>query len=102
MRLVQWVRKILTKTGSSSIATGLYGKAAGVRIQSAPGGSTGAISISVRGLSSITGNTQPLIIMDVCPSVTVMRITTVYWDNQRIESNGMWISTRKILKISPS
>ena len=79
----------LTKTGSSSIATGLYGKAAGVRIQSAPGGSTGAISISVRGLSSITGNTQPLIIMMVCPIRNGNANNNGYWDNQRIESNGM-------------
>ena len=49
----------LNRTGSPSIATGLYGKASGVRIQTAPGGNS-AISVSVRGLSSITGNTQPL------------------------------------------
>ena len=79
----------LTKTGSSSIATGLYGKAAGVRIQSAPGGSTGAISISVRGLSSITGNTQPLIIMDGVPIRNGNANNNDYWGNQRVESNGM-------------
>ena len=79
----------LTKTGSSSIATGLYGKAAGVRIQSAPGGGTSSISISVRGLSSITGNTQPLIIMDGVPIRNGNANNDGYWDNQRIDSNGM-------------
>ncbi|WP_297909854.1 SusC/RagA family TonB-linked outer membrane protein [uncultured Parabacteroides sp.] len=79
----------LTKTGSSSIATGLYGKAAGVRINSAPGGGTGSISISVRGLSSITGNTQPLIIMDGVPIRNGNANNEDYWANQRIESNGM-------------
>lgn len=79
----------LTKTGSTSIATGLYGKAAGVRIQSAPGSGTGSISISVRGLSSITGNTQPLIIMDGVPIRNGNANNNGYWDNQRIESNGM-------------
>ena len=79
----------LNKTGSSSIATGLYGKATGVRIQSAPGGGTSSISISVRGLSSITGNTQPLIIMDGVPIRNGNANNNGYWNNQRIESNGM-------------
>ena len=79
----------LNKTGSSSIATGLYGKAAGVRINSAPGGGTGSISISVRGLSSITGNTQPLIIMDGVPIRNGNANNNGYWDNQRVQSNGM-------------
>lgn len=79
----------LTKTGGSNLATGLYGKAAGVRIQSAPGGGTSSVSISVRGLSSITGNTQPLIIMDGVPIHNGNANNDGYWDNQRIESNGL-------------
>ncbi len=79
----------LNKTGSSSIATGLYGKAAGVSISSAPGGGTSSISVSVRGLSSITGNTQPLIIMDGVPIHNGNANNNGYWDSQRIESNGM-------------
>ena len=79
----------LNKTGSASIATGLYGKAAGVRIASAPGGGTGSVSISVRGLSSITGNTQPLIIMDGVPIRNGNANNDGYWSNQRIDSNGM-------------
>ena len=42
----------LTRTGGASLASGLYGKAAGVNIQSAPGGGTSSVSITVRGLSS--------------------------------------------------
>ena len=38
------------------------GKAPGVRITQTQGGSAGAVSINVRGLTSITGNNQPLII----------------------------------------
>ena len=79
----------LNKTGSSSIATGLYGKATGVRIATAPGGGTSSISISVRGLSSITGNTQPLIIMDGVPIRNGNANNSDYWGSQRIESNGM-------------
>lgn len=79
----------LTRTGGSNIASGLYGKATGVRIQSAPGGGTSAVSISVRGLSSITGNTQPLIIMDGVPLRNGNTNNDGYWGNQRINSNGM-------------
>ena len=79
----------LTRTGGTTLATGLYGKAAGVSIQSAPGGGTSAVSISVRGLSSITGNTQPLIIMDGVPIRNGNANKDGYWTNQRIESNGM-------------
>jgi TonB-linked SusC/RagA family outer membrane protein len=79
----------LTKTGGSNLASGLYGKATGVQIQSAPGGGTSAVSITVRGLSSITGNTQPLLIMDGVPIHNGSANNNDYWSNQRIESNGL-------------
>ena len=79
----------LIKTGASNFASALYGKAPGVRIQSAPGGNTSAVSISVRGMSSITGNTQPLIVMDGVPIHNGNTNNEGYWDNQRIRSNGL-------------
>ena len=79
----------LTKTGGANLAAGLYGKATGVRIQSAPGGGTSAVSISVRGLSSITGNTQPLLILDGVPIHNGNTNNNDYWSNQRINSNGL-------------
>lgn len=79
----------LTKTGATNIAAGIYGKATGVRVQSAPGGSTSSVSFSIRGLSSISGNTQPLIIMDGVPIHNGNANKDGYWTNQRIESNGM-------------
>ncbi len=79
----------LTKTGGANLTSGLYGKATGVRISQAPGGGTSAISISVRGLSSITGNTQPLIIMDGVPIHNGNTNNNDYWTNNRISSNGI-------------
>ena len=79
----------LTRTGSSNIAAGLYGKATGVRISSAPGGGTSAVSISVRGLSSISGNTQPLLVLDGVPIRNGNANNSDYWGSQRIESNGL-------------
>jgi TonB-linked SusC/RagA family outer membrane protein len=57
----------LTKTGSTNFATALYGKVSGVRIQNTQGGAAGGVSMNVRGLSSINGNTQPLVIMNGVP-----------------------------------
>lgn len=79
----------LTKTGGGNLAAGLYGKATGVAINSAPGGGTSAVSFTIRGLSSITGNTQPLIVMDGVPVHNGNANNDGYWDNQRINSNGM-------------
>ena len=79
----------LVKTGASNFASALYGKAPGVRIQAAPGGNTSAVSINVRGMSSITGNTQPLIVMDGVPIHNGNTNNEGYWDNQRIRSNGL-------------
>src|SRR5690606_11730884 len=79
----------LTKTGSPNFAGALYGKAPGVRISAAPGGATSGININIRGTNSITGNSQPLVIIDGIP----MRQTTFnnsdYWGDQRARGNGL-------------
>ena len=79
----------LTKTGSSNFAGALYGKAPGVRISASPGGATSGININIRGINSITGNSQPLVIIDGVP----MRQTTFnnsdYWGDQRSRGNGL-------------
>ncbi|MDR1583390.1 MAG: SusC/RagA family TonB-linked outer membrane protein [Prevotellaceae bacterium] len=86
----------LTKVGTTNFASALYGKAAGVRITAAPGGSTSAVSISVRGLSSITGNNQPLLVMDGVPirngnanNGEDQNKTSRGWDNDHIQGNGI-------------
>lgn len=78
----------LTVTGSSSLGSALYGKAAGVRIQTAPGG-TGAISVNVRGLSSITGTNMPLVVVDGVPIRNSDANNSDYWGSQYVESNGL-------------
>ena len=79
----------LIKTASPTIGTALYGKATGVEIKTAPGGATGAISINVRGLSSITGSNQPLIIMDGVPIHNEEVNAGDYWAVQRSQSNAL-------------
>jgi TonB-linked SusC/RagA family outer membrane protein len=79
----------LNATASPSLGTALYGKAAGVRVTTAPGGATGAISINVRGLSTITGTNQPLVIVDGVPIRNGDVNNNGYWDQQRMETNGL-------------
>lgn len=79
----------LIKVGTPNVATALYGKAPGVRIQSGAGGATSAVNITIRGLNSITGNTQPLIIMDGVPIRNENVNNTNYWGDQRLRGNGL-------------
>lgn len=78
----------LVKTASPTIATGLYGKAPGVRISSTPGGA-GVINIQIRGLNSITGRNQPLIILDGVPIRDNEIKNNDYWNAPRVKSNGL-------------
>ena len=79
----------IVKTSSPTLGTALYGKAAGVEVKTAPGGAAGAISINVRGISSITGNNQPLIILDGMPIRNGEANNSDYWTSQRVNSNGL-------------
>ena len=79
----------LTKTGSPNFAGALYGKAPGVRISAAPGGATSAININIRGTNSITGNSQPLVIIDGVPIRQSSFNNSDYWGDQRARGNGL-------------
>lgn len=79
----------LVKTASPNFANALYGKAPGVTINSTPGGATSGVSINIRGFASITGNTQPLIVMDGIPIRNGSFDNTNYWGDQRIRGNGL-------------
>ena len=56
----------LVEARSNNIANGLAGKLAGVRI-SANGGPGSGSTIQIRGSSSVSGNNQPLIVVDGVP-----------------------------------
>jgi TonB-linked SusC/RagA family outer membrane protein len=56
----------LTEARSTNVANGLSGKIAGLRIQSNGGPGSGS-TIQIRGSSSISGNNQPLIVIDGVP-----------------------------------
>jgi iron complex outermembrane receptor protein len=78
----------ITKVASPTIASGLYGKAPGVRVTSAPGGA-GVINIQIRGLNTVVGKNQPLIIMDGVPIRDGDVNNGDYWNQPRMKSNGL-------------
>lgn len=79
----------LTRVGTPNVATALYGKSPGVRIQAGAGGATSAVNITVRGINSITGRNQPLIIMDGVPIRNEEVTNNNYWGDQRLRGNGL-------------
>lgn len=95
--------KDLTESGSTNFASALYGKAAGVKITSAPGGASSAVAVQIRGVSSIYQNTQPLYVVDGIPirlyndpsgNLGNGSNNNGYWSNTKIQGNG-------VLDISP-
>ncbi|TDW99128.1 SusC/RagA family TonB-linked outer membrane protein [Dinghuibacter silviterrae] len=90
--------KDITESGSTNFASALYGKAAGVKISTAPGGASSAVSVQIRGVSSIGLNTQPLYVVDGVPIRLYNDLSgnsgngsnnNGYWSDQRIEANGV-------------
>lgn len=79
----------LVKTASPNFASAIYGKAAGVRIAAAPGGAISAVNITVRGINSITGRNQPLIVVNGIPIRDGEVSNNNYWGDQRIRGNGL-------------
>lgn len=91
----------ITAAGNTNFASALYGKAAGVRVTTAPGGATSAVNVQIRGVNSIkaTGN-QPLYVVDGVMIRNMEQAPTGlnnngYWDDQKIRGNG-------ILDINPA
>lgn len=57
----------LNQTRSGNLITSLSGKVAGVNITSASGNMGGSSRITIRGIKSVSGNNQPLFIVDGVP-----------------------------------
>jgi iron complex outermembrane recepter protein len=79
----------ITLTGSPNFGAALYGKAPGVRVGSTPGGATSAVNITVRGINSVFGKNQPLIVLDGVPIRDGEVKNNDYWGDQRLRGNGL-------------
>ncbi|MBG6236905.1 iron complex outermembrane receptor protein [Pedobacter sp. CAN_A7] len=93
--------KQLTEAGNTNFASALYGKAAGVKITTAPGGASSAVNVQIRGINSLGYNQQPLYVVDGvmirndAQNGAAGANNNDYWGDQRIRGNG-------ILDINPS
>ncbi|HYC83710.1 MAG TPA: SusC/RagA family TonB-linked outer membrane protein, partial [Chryseosolibacter sp.] len=81
--------KQLTHTATPNFASALYGKAPGVRIATTPGGATSAVNITIRGINTITGKSQPLIVLNGVPIRDGEVSNNNYWEDQRLRGNGL-------------
>jgi len=79
----------IIKTNPANFASALYGKVPGLRIATSPGGSTSGVNIVIRGVNSITGKTQPLIVMDGVPIRDGEFNNGNYWGDQRLRGTGL-------------
>jgi TonB-linked SusC/RagA family outer membrane protein len=79
----------LVKTNPTNFAAALYGKVPGMRVASSPGGSLGGVAIQLRGINSLFGRTQPLIVMDGVPIHDGDFNNGNYWGDQRLRGNGL-------------
>lgn len=91
----------ITAAGNTNFASALYGKAAGVKVTTAPGGATSAVNLQIRGVNSLNYNTQPLYVVD---GVQIRNTNEKgaagtnngdFWSDQRLRGNG-------ILDINPA
>ena len=85
----------ITKAGNTNFGSALYGKASGEKITTAPGGSSSAVNVQIRGINSLNYQRQPLYVVD---GVIIRNDEQYgskgsnnnnYWDDQRIRGNGM-------------
>ncbi len=88
--------KELTQAGNTNFASALYGKAAGVKITTAPGGASSAVNVQIRGINSLNYNQQPLYVVD---GIVIRNDgqnggdggsnNNNFWGDQRIRGNGV-------------
>ncbi|MCU7548741.1 SusC/RagA family TonB-linked outer membrane protein [Chitinophagaceae bacterium LB-8] len=80
----------IVKTVPTNFASGLYGKAPGVQINTMPGGATSAVSIQIRGISSLSFQREPLLVVDGVIVRNGGANNEGYWGgNQKLNGNGL-------------
>ena len=86
----QVLGKDIVQSSPTNFASALYGKAPGVAITTNPGGATSAVGITIRGISSINGQGQPLLVIDGVVTRNGGANNEGYWNgNQRLNGNGL-------------
>ncbi|KAA2241843.1 SusC/RagA family TonB-linked outer membrane protein [Chitinophaga agrisoli] len=81
----------MIKASPTNFGSALYGRAAGVSVQSAPGGATSAVILKIRGVNTLNGDNQPLIVVDGVPirNDANFNSTTLNSQYDRIRGNSL-------------
>jgi len=100
----------LTKSGNPNLVNSISGKVAGVQVTSASGVAGGSSFVTIRGTASITGNNQPLFVVDGIPINNDMNYSgnpddeennltgSVGYSNRAIDLNPDDIESMSVLK----
>ncbi len=89
----------LTRSGETSVLTGLTGKAAGVLITRSGGDPGAGAYIQIRGQNTINGNSQPLIVIDGVPMSNTSEGTATVMQQSRLNDlNPEDIESMEVLK----
>ena len=92
----------LTQTRDANVANALAGKVAGLQIKQNGTGVGGSSRIVIRGNNSITGNNQPLIVVDGVPIDNFSGGTDDYWGNGNVANGPVsLISPQMISRVCP-
>ncbi len=79
----------------------LTAKIAGVQVAKTAGGPTGSSSVTIRGNSSLTGNSQPLYVVDGVPIINNPKSSGGLWENEPDYGDGIGdINPEDVLSIN--
>lgn len=78
----------LTESRDVNVANAIAGKIAGVQIKSNGTGVGGSTRITIRGNNTISGNNQPLIVVDGVPIDNFKSSPDDYWGNSQIDKGS--------------
>lgn len=88
----------LKKSGASQTLEGLQGKVSGLQIMSNDGSASSGVTFRMRGVNSITGGTQPLIVIDGVPMPVAEPENTGISNNPLMGLNPNDIAQIEVLK----
>ncbi len=94
--------KLIEQSSAPNIINAIVGRAAGVQVTQGDGVDGGSTRITIRGNNSLTGNNQPLIVVDNVPMENTPGLTNigrgVDWGNPLGDINALDIETYTVLK----
>jgi TonB-linked SusC/RagA family outer membrane protein len=88
--------KDIIRSGEQNIVQALAAKVAGVQIMSSAGTPGASSSIVIRGASSLTGNNEPLIVVDGVPISNETALSGGFIDGAGARSSGVAMSNRSM------